>query len=206
MADIRFGTLGAANITPNALTQPASRNADVAVVAIAARDRAHAEAMAEKEGVEHVVDDYQAVIDHPDVNVVYNPLPISHHHEWTLKALTAGKPVLCEKSFAMNEREAIEMAEAADKAGLLLIEAFHYRYHPVFLRALENLPRRVHRRVGTADRPLPRRPRGPRHAEGQHPDDLRDRRRGHHGHGLLSTVLDAPLHRRGTRGRLRRGR
>ena len=206
MADIRFGTLGAANITPNALTQPASRNADVAVVAIAARDRAHAEAMAEKEGVEHVVDDYQAVIDHPDVNVVYNPLPISHHHEWTLKALAAGKPVLCEKSFAMNEREAIEMAEAADKAGLLLIEAFHYRYHPVFLRALAiyhagsigelvRLTGRFH--VGLGDRDMP---------SGQHPHDLRDRRRRHHGHGLLSTVLDAPLHRRGTRGRLRRRR
>ena len=137
MADIRFGTLGAANITPGALLQPASRNPNVAVVAIAARNRDHARAMADKEGVEHVVDDYQAVIDHPDVNVIYNPLPISHHHEWTLKALAAGKPVLCEKSFAMNEREAVEMAEAADKAGLLLIEAFHYRYHPVFLRALE---------------------------------------------------------------------
>ena len=137
MASYRFGTLGAANITPGALLQPASRNEEVSVVAIAARNREHAVAMAEKGGVEHVVDDYQAVIDHPDVNVVYNPLPISHHLEWTLKALAAGKPVLCEKSFAMNEREAAEMAEAADRAGLLLIEAFHYRYHPVFLRALE---------------------------------------------------------------------
>ena len=137
MAKHRFGTLGAANIAPGALLQPASRNDDVEVVAIAARDRARAEAMAQKGGVAHVVDDYQAVIDHPDVNVVYNPLPISHHREWTLKALAAGKPVLCEKSFAMNEREAVEMQEAAESAGLLLIEAFHYRYHPVFLRALE---------------------------------------------------------------------
>ena len=137
MAKVRFGTLGAANITPGALLQPASRNPDVAVVAIAARNRERAAAMAEKGGVEQVVDDYQAVIDHPEVNVIYNPLPISHHHEWTLKALAAGKPVLCEKSFAMNEREAQEMAGAADRAGLLLIEAFHYRYHPVFLRALE---------------------------------------------------------------------
>ena len=136
MAKYRFGTLGAANITPGALLRPASRNDDVEVVAIAARDRAHAEAMAQEGGVAHVVDDYQAVIDHPDVNVVYNPLPISHHREWTLKALAAGKPVLCEKSFAMNEQEAVEMAEAAESAGLLLIEAFHYRYHPVFLRAL----------------------------------------------------------------------
>ena len=137
MAEFRFGTLGAANIAPQALLAPASRNPDVSVVAIAARDRKRAEAMAERGHVEHVVDDYQAVIDHPDVNAIYNPLPISHHREWTLKALAAGKPVLCEKSFAMNEAEAVEMAEAADRADLLLIEAFHYRYHPVFLRALE---------------------------------------------------------------------
>ncbi len=137
MTEYRFGTLGAANITPQALLAPASRNPDVSVVAIAARDRKRAEAMAERGHVEHVVDDYQAVIDHPDVNAIYNPLPISLHREWTLKALAAGKPVLCEKSFAMNEAEAVEMAEAADRADLLLIEAFHYRYHPVFLRALE---------------------------------------------------------------------
>ena len=137
MAHIRFGTLGAANIAPAALLQPASRNPDVEVVAIAARNRDHAAAMAEKGGVRDVVDDYQAVIDHPDVNAIYNPLPISHHREWTLKALAAGKPVLCEKSFALNEGEAAQMAEAADAAGLLLVEAFHYRYHPVFLRAIE---------------------------------------------------------------------
>ena len=137
MTSVRFGTLGAANITPRALLEPANGNAEVQVVAIAARDRARAAAMAEKGGVAHVLDDYQAVIDHPDVNAIYNPLPISHHREWTLKALAAGKPVLCEKAFALNQREAEEMAEAADKAGLLLIEAFHYRYHPVFLRARE---------------------------------------------------------------------
>ena len=137
MTEFRFGTLGAANITPEALLGPASGNPDVRVVAIAARDRSRAEAMAERNHIGHVVDDYQAVIDHPDVNVIYNPLPISHHREWTLKALAAGKPVLCEKSFALNEREAAEMAEAAETAGLLLIEAFHCRYHPVFLRALE---------------------------------------------------------------------
>jgi len=137
MTEFRFGTLGAANITPQALLAPASRNADVSVAAIAARDISRAQAMAERGHVEHVVDDYQAVIDHPDVNVIYNPLPISHHREWTLRALAAGKPVLCEKAFAMNEAEAVDMAEAADRANLLLIEAFHYRYHPVFLRTLE---------------------------------------------------------------------
>ena len=136
MADIRFGTLGAANIAPGALLGPASRNDDVDVVAIAARDRDRAAAMAKEHGIANVLGDYQAVIDHPDVNAIYNPLPISHHREWTLKAIAAGKPVLCEKSFAMNEAEAVEMAAAAERAGVLLIEAFHYRYHPVFLRAL----------------------------------------------------------------------
>ena len=136
MANIRFGTLGAANIAPGALLGPASRNEDVSVVAIAARDRERAAKMAEQHGIANVLDGYQAVIDHPDVNVVYNPLPISHHREWTLKAIAAGKPVLCEKSFALNEREAAEMADAAERANVLLIEAFHYRYHPVFLRAL----------------------------------------------------------------------
>ena len=136
MADIRFGTLGAANIAPAALLGPASRNEEVDVVAIAARDRDRAAAMAEQHGIANVLGGYQAVIDHPDVNAIYNPLPISHHREWTLKAIAAGKPVLCEKSFAMNEAEAAEMAAAAERAGVLLIEAFHYRYHPVFLRAL----------------------------------------------------------------------
>lgn len=149
MTSIRFGTLGAASITPGALLQPASRNPDVEVVAIASRDRARAEAMAKDGGIAHVVDDYQAVIDHPDVTAIYNPLPISAHREWTLKALAAGKPVLCEKPFALNEREAAEMAEAAAQAGLLVVEAFHYRYHPVFLRALE-----IHRTgaIGTIER------------------------------------------------------
>ena len=208
MTEFRFGTLGAANITPQALLAPASRNDDVSVVAIAARDRSRAEAMAERGHIEHVVDDYQAVIDHPDVNAIYNPLPISHHREWTLKALAAGKPVLCEKSFSMNEAEAVEMAEAADRADLLLIEAFHYRYHPVFLRTLEiyrgpavigDLVRisPVFSTSVSATSEMP---------AGEHPHDLRDRWRRDHGHGLLSHVLGPASDRRGARGRVRRGR
>ena len=78
MAHIRFGTLGAANITPNALLDPAGRNRNVEVIAIAARNRERAAAMAKKGGVHDVVDDYQAVIDHPGVNAIYNPLPCGH--------------------------------------------------------------------------------------------------------------------------------
>jgi predicted dehydrogenase len=70
-----------------------------------------------------------------DVDVVYNALPPAGHRAWTIAALEAGKPVLCEKPFARNAGEARAMAEAADKAGLTLLEAFHYRLHNVIRRA-----------------------------------------------------------------------
>lgn len=136
MAPLRFGTLGAAAIAPAALIKPAAENADVVVAAVAARDRAHAEAFAQKHGIERVYDNYDDVIADPSLDVIYNPLPISHHREYTIKALRAGKHVLCEKSFARNAAEAEEMAAVAHETGRVLIEAFHYRYHPLFLRAL----------------------------------------------------------------------
>lgn len=138
MADpFRFGTLGVARITPGGLTGPAADNPDVVVAAVAARDRSRAEAFAEKHGIETVYDSYDEVVLDPTLDVIYNPLPISHHHEYTIKALRAGKHVLCEKSFALNAVEAAEMAAVARETGLVLIEAFHTRYHPVFLRAME---------------------------------------------------------------------
>lgn len=138
-AVIRFGVLSAAKITPRALVHPIASEPQAVIWSIAARDRGRAEAFAAAHGVRSVADDYQAVIDDPDVNVIYNPLPISMHHEWTLKALAAGKHVLCEKSFASNAVEAREMADAARDAGLVAMDAFHYRYHPVFVRAVELL-------------------------------------------------------------------
>jgi predicted dehydrogenase len=89
------------------------------------------------------------VIDRDDVDAIYNPLPISLHREWTLKALAAGKHVLCEKSIALNAAEAREMADAARDAGLVLMDAFHYRYHPAFIRAVELLRAG---RIGTIER------------------------------------------------------
>ncbi len=134
---IRFGTLGVARITKRALIHPADSAPQVAIYAIAARDRARAESFASHEGIRVVLDDYQGVIDHPDVNVIYNPLVISLHKVWTIKALEAGKHVLCEKSFALNAEEAQEMATVAKTNNLVLMDAFHYRYHPVFERAVE---------------------------------------------------------------------
>ena len=134
---LRIGTLGAAMITPNALTDPASNNDDVVVAAVAARDRTRAEKFASQHDIETVYDSYDDVIADSSLDAIYNPLPISHHKEYSIKALRAGKHVLCEKSFSLNAAEAREMAAVGDETGLVLIEAFHYRYHPVFQKALE---------------------------------------------------------------------
>jgi predicted dehydrogenase len=130
-----LGTLGAARITPPALIAPARENANVDVVAVAARDPARARAFGQEHGIPRIHSTYVDVINDPELDAVYNPLPISHHCEWTIKALRAGKHVLCEKAIASNADEAQRMADVARETGLVLMEAFHYRYHPVFLRA-----------------------------------------------------------------------
>ena len=134
---LRFGALGAAAITPRALVYPCVDEPAAFISTIAARSRSRAEAFATAHNIPRVVDDYQAVIDHDKVDAVYIPLHIPAHHEWTLKALQAGKHVLCEKSLAANAREASEMAATARQENRVLMDAFHYRYHPVFIRAKE---------------------------------------------------------------------
>jgi predicted dehydrogenase len=132
MADtLRIGVLGAARIAPAALVKPAASLPEVEVAAVAARDRSKAERFAAKHGIARVHDDYQAVLDDPEIDAIYNPLPNGLHAEWTIAALEAGKHVLCEKPFAANEREAREVAAVADAhPDLVVMEAFHYRYHP----------------------------------------------------------------------------
>jgi predicted dehydrogenase len=76
-------------------------------------------------------------VEDPDIDAVYNPLPNGLHGRWTLAALAAGKHVLCEKPFTANAPEAATVAEAASRAGVVVMEAFHYRYHPLFARSLQ---------------------------------------------------------------------
>ncbi|HEX9338999.1 MAG TPA: Gfo/Idh/MocA family oxidoreductase [Pseudonocardiaceae bacterium] len=134
---LRIGVLGAARIAPNALIKPARAMADVTVAAVAARDRARADAFASRHGIPTVHDDYAQLLADPAVDAIYNPLPNGLHGRWTIAALTAGKHVLCEKPFTANAAEAREVAEVAAGTDRVVMEAFHYRYHPVALRMLE---------------------------------------------------------------------
>jgi predicted dehydrogenase len=133
---LRIGTLGAARITPSALIRPARQVPEVTVAAVAARDPARARRFAARHGVARVHDSYEALIDDPELDAIYNPLPNSLHAPWTLRAIAAGKHVLCEKPFASNEAEAA-VASAARSAGRVVMEAFHYRYHPFANRMLD---------------------------------------------------------------------
>ena len=134
VAPLRIGVLGAARIAPVALIKPAKGNDEVAVAAVAARDVSRAQAFATKHDIARVHDSYEALIADPDLDAVYIPLPNGLHGRWTRAALTAGKHVLCEKPFTANAAEAREIAELAAKSDRVVMEAFHYRYHPLALR------------------------------------------------------------------------
>ncbi|MGW4487544.1 Gfo/Idh/MocA family protein [Amycolatopsis sp. NPDC004368] len=135
---MRIGVLGAAAIAPEALLKPARENPDVDLAAIASRDVSRAHEFATKHRIPEVHASYEELLADPSIDAVYNPTPNGLHGRWTLAALAAGKHVLCEKPFTANAAEARLVADAADAAGLVVMEAFHYRYHP-FTRRMEEL-------------------------------------------------------------------
>lgn len=137
MDKVRIGILGAARIAPAGVIKPARHTAEAEIVAVAARDRTRAEAFASKHGISNVHDSYAALIADPEIDAIYNPLPNGLHGQWTIAALEAGKHVLCEKPFTANAAEAEAVAAVASRTGLVLMEAFHYRYHPLAMRMLE---------------------------------------------------------------------
>ena len=134
---LRIGTLGSSRISQPALIEPAASVPEVIVAAAAARDLARAEAYALRHGLEKAYGSYEELLADPDIDAVYNPLPNSLHGPWTLRAIAAGKHVLCEKPFASNADEAAQVAEAASASGLVVMEAMHYRYHPLTRRLSE---------------------------------------------------------------------
>ena len=126
---MKFGIIGAGGSAKN-MAGTVSRMKDVDCTAIAARDIERAREYAERYGFRKAYGSYEDLFADPEVELVYIALPHSLHCEWTLKALKAGKHVLCEKAFAASESQAREMIASAEEKGLLLTEAMWTRYMP----------------------------------------------------------------------------
>lgn len=133
---IRIGLLGAARISDKAIFQPLQQLNGFVLQAVAASSRERARQYAAAHGILHVADSYQALLARDDIDLIYNALPPSEHAYWTIQALEHGKHVLCEKPFAMDATEAEAMVQAAQVAGKVLLEAFHYRFHPLFVEVM----------------------------------------------------------------------
>lgn len=135
---LRWGILSTANIAAKALV-PALHETDVAeLTAVASRDEAKAGQWAGEHSIARAHGSYEALLDDPEIDAVYNPLPNHLHKEWTIKAAEAGKHVLCEKPLGLNVDECRAMIEACQRNDVVLMEAFMYRYHAQF-RRLEQL-------------------------------------------------------------------
>ncbi len=134
---LRIGLLGASRIAPKAIISPAQLRSDVVVAAVAARDIDRARAYAETQGIDVALQGYEALIARADIDLIYCALPPAGHLGPCLAALKAGKAMLIEKPFAMNAGQARQIADAAQAAGRPALEAFHYRFHSQFRRALE---------------------------------------------------------------------
>jgi predicted dehydrogenase len=136
---LRLGLLSTARINGAVLGGAAATQA-VDVVAVASRDHARAEAYAAEHGLARAHAGYDALLADPEVDAVYVPLPNSLHVEWAVRALEAGKHVLCEKPLTRHVAEAEAAAAAAARTGRVLAEGFMWRHHPQ-TRALEELLR-----------------------------------------------------------------
>ncbi len=138
--ELKIGMLGAARIGFFGLIKPAGEIPELSVAAVAARDPARAQQYANKHSIPKVHESYEALLADPSIDAIYNPLPNALHCEWSIKALNAGKHVLCEKPMASNASEARAMEAAAHSNGRVLMEAFHYRFHPLATRMCELVP------------------------------------------------------------------
>jgi predicted dehydrogenase len=136
MTKLRWGILGTSNFARNKIL-PALKDCECASVsAIASRSLEKAQAVARMFNVAKAYGSYEDLLADPDIDVIYNPLPNHLHVPWTIKALEAGKHVLCEKPIALSVVEAQTLLEAAERhPHLKVMEAFMYRFHPQWQRA-----------------------------------------------------------------------
>jgi predicted dehydrogenase len=133
---IRWGVLGVAKIAVDKVIPAMQRGRSSAVTAIASRDRAKADGAAAKLGIPKAYGSYEELLDDPEIDAVYNPLPNHLHLPWTTRAAERGKHVLCEKPIALNADEARQLITVRDRTGVLIQEAFMVRAHPQWLKAL----------------------------------------------------------------------
>ncbi len=137
IAPVRWGILGAANIALKKVIPGMRGSALAQVAAIASRDIAKARAAANDLGIPRAYGSYQELIDDPDIDAIYNPLPNHLHVPWSIRAAEQGKHVLCEKPIALTAREARELLEVRDRTGVQIGEAFMVRTHPQWHKVRE---------------------------------------------------------------------
>jgi len=126
---LNWGLLSTANIN-SALIPPLQVSKRNHLLAVGSRSQAMADAYAKEKDIERSHGSYEALLADPDIDVIYNPLPNHLHAEWTIKAVEAGKHVLCEKPLALTLDEVDAIKTAAHKNGRVVAEAFMYRHHP----------------------------------------------------------------------------
>ncbi len=148
---VQWGVMGNATIARVCVIPAIQRSRNGIVRALASRSPDKTAQICRTNAISNVYDSYEALLEDPAIDAVYIPLPNHLHRPWTLRALSAGKHVLCEKPLACSVREAQDMASFAADARLMLMEAYMYRFHPRSRRIQEivasgalGLPRRVH--------------------------------------------------------------
>ncbi|NNM06679.1 MAG: Gfo/Idh/MocA family oxidoreductase [Gemmatimonadetes bacterium] len=134
---LSWGVISTAKIGQRAVNPAIQASSNGELLAVASRDAGKARAFAEEAGIPTSYGSYQALLDDPSIDAVYNPLPNSLHREWTIRAVEQGKHILCEKPLALDAAECREMEAAAAANGVKLMEAFMYRFHPRTERVLE---------------------------------------------------------------------
>src|SRR5258706_2430203 len=127
---IRWGVIGAAKIA-TARTMPAMKDAPSArLMALASRDLGKGKEAADALGIERIYGSYQELLADRDIDAVYIPLPNQLHFEWCVRALEAGKHVLCEKPLCLSASDVAELCRVRDRTGRHIEEAFAFRNHP----------------------------------------------------------------------------
>jgi predicted dehydrogenase len=137
MRKVSWGVLGVSKMAVDRTIPAMQQCATSSIDAVASRDAARAAACAKQLGIARSYGSYEALLADPAIEAVYNPLPNHMHVDWTLKALEAGKHVLCEKPLGMTAQDAARLVDGQKKSGRLVMEAFMVRTHPQWLKVRE---------------------------------------------------------------------